>query len=76
MMSALLRVGLFATSASSLLHHLVVGTNNGRALYSLEMDEAARTVYWIQARDASGSSPSLVLDVNLDYTLQLAISDQ
>jgi hypothetical protein len=62
-MFSMMRATLFATSASSLLHHLIVGTNNGRALYSLEMDEQARTVYYMQARDASGSSPSLALDV-------------
>ncbi|KAH7412081.1 hypothetical protein DE146DRAFT_751217 [Phaeosphaeria sp. MPI-PUGE-AT-0046c] len=31
------------------------------------MDEEARTVYWIQARDASGASPSLVLDSSKRY---------
>jgi hypothetical protein len=62
-MFSMMRATLFATSASSLLHHLIVGTNNGKALYSLEMDEQARTVHYIQARDASGSSPSLALHV-------------
>lgn len=63
-----LRVALFAASAQSLLHHLIVGTNDGQALYSLEMDDVARTVNYIQARDASGASPSLALDVrSLDH---------
>jgi hypothetical protein len=62
-MFGMMRAALFATQASSLLHHLIVGTNNGKALYSLEMDDQPRTVYYIQARDASGTSPSLALDV-------------
>lgn len=64
-MSIVLRVVFCALSANALLHHLIVGTSNGQALYSLEMNDEARTVYYIQARDASGASPSLVLDVRL-----------
>ncbi|KAH3971209.1 hypothetical protein HBH70_016790 [Parastagonospora nodorum] len=62
-----LYVMLFAASANSLLHHLIVGTSNGQALYSLEMNDEARTVYYIQARDASGTSPSLALDNSKKY---------
>jgi hypothetical protein len=55
--------------SKSLLHHLIVGTRNGQTLYSLDMFDKARRVYSIQARDASGTSPSLVLDV-CDHTVQ------
>jgi hypothetical protein len=61
--TTMLRLALFTTAVSSTLHHFFVGTRNGQALYSLEMNDEARTVYSIQARDASGASPSLVLDV-------------
>jgi hypothetical protein len=64
-MMSLLRVVLFTTRVHSLLHHLIVGTINGKALYSLEANDEARTVYPIQARDASGASPSLAIDVCL-----------
>jgi hypothetical protein len=64
MMISILLAALFATSAQCLLHHLIVGTNDGQALYSLEMDDQVRLVYSIQARDASGSAPSLALDVS------------
>lgn len=57
------RVAFLATCVSSLNHHLAVGTIDGQALYSLEVDDAARAVYVIQARDAAGASPSLTLDV-------------
>lgn len=63
MLTVFTRVLLAAASANALLHHLIVGTSNGQALYSLEMNDETRTVYYIQARDASGASPSLVLDV-------------
>ncbi|KAH7093495.1 hypothetical protein FB567DRAFT_610001 [Paraphoma chrysanthemicola] len=53
---------LFIASSWATLHHLIAGTNNGQALYSLELDDQARLVYWIQARDAAGTSPSLALD--------------
>lgn len=63
-MFAFLAVVLYApTCTHALLHHLAVGTTNGQALYSLEMDDESRKVYTIQARDAGGPSPSLVLDV-------------
>lgn len=63
-MLAFLAVVLFAPACThALLHHLAVGTVNGQALYSLEMDDESRMVYTIQARDAGGSSPSLALDV-------------
>ena len=63
-MFAFLAIVLFApTQLHALLHHLAVGTTNGQALYSLELDDESRVVYAIQARDASGPSPSLALDV-------------
>jgi hypothetical protein len=67
---------LGALSANALLHHLIVGTSNGQALYSLEMNEEARTVYYIQARDASGASSSLVLDVCYNRVLLLPITNE
>jgi hypothetical protein len=63
MICTTLRLALLITTVNALLHHLFVGTRDGQALYSLEMDDEARTVYYIQARDAAGASPSLVLDV-------------
>lgn len=64
-MWSFLAVALFAPRALALTHHLAVGTTDGQALYSLEMDDAARSVYLIQARDAAGASPSLTLDVRM-----------
>jgi hypothetical protein len=66
-MVTFLFVILLATCAHALLHHLAVGTTNGQALYSLEMNDEARSVYIIQARDAGGASPSLALDVRLQF---------
>lgn len=63
MWSLLAVAALFAPRAFALTHHLAVGTTDGQALYSLEMDDVARAVYLIQARDAAGTSPSLTLDV-------------
>ena len=68
-MFAFLAVVLYApTCTHALLHHLAVGTTNGQALYSLEMDDESRKVYTIQARDAGGPSPSLVLDVRTSFS--------
>lgn len=61
MLTLLIVSSAICTHAS--LHHLFVGTKDGQALYSLEMDTEARMVYMISARDASGPSPSLALDV-------------
>jgi hypothetical protein len=74
-MLIILRIALFATLSQSLLHHLIVGTINGQALYSLEMDDQARTVHYIQARDASGASPSLVLDVRSHHAASCYIAN-
>ncbi|KAF1837665.1 hypothetical protein BDW02DRAFT_576947 [Decorospora gaudefroyi] len=57
-----LPIALLATCTHSLLHHLAVGTMNGQVLYSLEMDDEARRVYMIAARDAAGAASSLALD--------------
>ena len=62
-MRGLFLVILLATGTSSLLHHLIVGTADGSALYSVESDDDARTIYMIQARDVAGAAPSLALDV-------------
>ncbi|KAH8711804.1 hypothetical protein GQ44DRAFT_731040 [Phaeosphaeriaceae sp. PMI808] len=62
-MFRVLPIALFATSAHATLHHLIAGTTNGQALYSLEMDDSSRSVYFLRTRDAFGSSPSLALDV-------------
>jgi hypothetical protein len=62
-MFAFVTVALFVPCTHALLHHLAVGTMNGQALYSLEMDDDSRQVYTIQARNAGGATPSLVLDV-------------
>jgi hypothetical protein len=62
-MFAFLAVVICAPCAHAVLHHLAVGTTDGQALYSLEMDHESRRVYMIQARDAGGASPSLALDV-------------
>lgn len=74
MLTVFSRVLLAAVSANAVLHHLIVGTSNGQALYSLEMNDETRTVYYIQARDASGASPSLVLDVRFHRFLLLALT--
>lgn len=65
-MFGLIVVALFATSVYPVTHHLAVGTTDGQALYSLEMDVEARSVYMIQARDALGASSSLALDVRFE----------
>ncbi|OAL57215.1 hypothetical protein IQ07DRAFT_594611 [Pyrenochaeta sp. DS3sAY3a] len=68
-------VALFAPRAFALTHHLAVGTTDGQALYSLEMDDAARSVYLIQARDAAGASPSLTLDYSKKHLFGSRPSD-
>ncbi|CAO2650240.1 Nn.00g015320.m01.CDS01 [Neocucurbitaria sp. VM-36] len=68
-------VALLATTVHPLTHHLVVGTTDGRALYSLETDVEARGVYMIQARDAAGASSSLALDRSRTHLFSSRPSD-
>ena len=58
-------ITMLMTSIAAFSHHLVVGTTDGAALYSLELDDEARFISMIQARDAAGAASSLVLDVCL-----------
>ncbi|KAF2737371.1 hypothetical protein EJ04DRAFT_117474 [Polyplosphaeria fusca] len=57
------------------LHHLVVGTVNGGSLYSLELDDAARTVTLLKNNSAAGASPSLALYQNKLYLYGIQASD-
>ncbi|KAF2029563.1 hypothetical protein EK21DRAFT_89656 [Setomelanomma holmii] len=67
-----------AASAQSLLYHLIVGTKDGQALYSTEMDSEARLTYWVQrakkhvfgSRPANGTITQYAIGNNYELTVE------
>jgi 6-phosphogluconolactonase (cycloisomerase 2 family) len=74
-MASLLITALFLGCAQGALHHLVVGTNNGGSLYSLELDTTFRTVQLLKNNSAAGAAPSLALYQNKLYLYGIQASD-